>query len=577
MSRDPKRYKNLFKKYPKSYVSKNVEYKMNRWLDPEQIYIDGLEGDVENRLPGHEYQAFAPLSVLERAAANRRGSRGSLDSMEEVPFPQFNSELPVINIESEIDSMAELGEFNMMLIDKMYTAYNEDADKLLRDGNAKGLNKNKQLLEQIERERVKELKKAKNDYNVAAEVFGVQDSSNEEIKDEESKPLIKKKKFKHGGIPASYYKDVEKIKEKKEKEKREKLLDKSLDGFEDPFDKLKNRGPYAVDQTVPLRKQGLYDPDISQIQPPPPKVNRKQIQIEPFIQRERRGSSSDEIEEDPVNFQSAIMGRHSQDDGNKGLTSIQEQPHKYSLAPKRNEDDPLRDIKQENFDIVRGNYQMTDADETESVPLSVIPSENNQSRFKKMRKNNLAKLRNNGKQPKYLQEHSFDKPRPSQSLHNLSYSRDAPKSSKEIESRSLSKHRKSSQDYDMAYRSPEYLNRPKHDAPGDISTYRPPAYKTKINTDEDVSNIYGKIYDPAFKRNEGAVKFIKPEDRVRKQNITSSGFFVMGAEDNDGYPPKPPSRIISKGKGKGKRKGKSKKKKRVKREHIGVDILGDAP
>jgi rhodanese-related sulfurtransferase len=158
ISRHPEKYKELFKKYPQNYITTSVlkRYKDKR-IDPNDILIDGIDDEDYNEgiIPGNEYQIYDPRNALERAVAEKRNSEHSIDSMGDVPYPQFNLELPQINIESELDSMAELGEYNKLLVDKMYTAYNEKADDLIESGNIKEIGKKDGLLKFMEDNREK--------------------------------------------------------------------------------------------------------------------------------------------------------------------------------------------------------------------------------------------------------------------------------------------------------------------------------------------------------------------------------------------------------------------------------------
>lgn len=187
ISRDPAKFKELFRRYPNSFVTADVAFKP----PPQTLNIDDIFCEVVDPETGivRSRNLFDPLTESDRIAASRRNRNGSAGSMEEAGFPNFNLELPEF-MESDVNSMAELNEFNRMLIDKMYAAYNQDADALLKEGDLKNISNKHELLGKLEEEREKEIKQAIKNYNMAADVFGViEESDGEEVKEKE--PLIK--------------------------------------------------------------------------------------------------------------------------------------------------------------------------------------------------------------------------------------------------------------------------------------------------------------------------------------------------------------------------------------------------
>lgn len=93
----------------------------------DNIPFEEGEGNDENVPRG----PFDPANEDDRRFADIRNMNKSDIDMENDGHPQFNSDLPFFD-ESDKSSMAELRNFNKMLIDKMYTAYNEQADDLLK-------------------------------------------------------------------------------------------------------------------------------------------------------------------------------------------------------------------------------------------------------------------------------------------------------------------------------------------------------------------------------------------------------------------------------------------------------------
>lgn len=117
---------------------------------------------------------------------------------------------------------------------------------------------------------------------------------------------------------------------------------------------------YALDQTKPLQKQELEMK--SEILPPKPesrKIDRKQISIAPAVfERNISDDSSEPIDELPVKFQSAqkSLGTDTENECLRGITSIQEQPHKYSLRPGKAKAEENRNIQELHYNALRGKF-----------------------------------------------------------------------------------------------------------------------------------------------------------------------------------------------------------------------------
>lgn len=363
ISQNPEKYKELFKKYPRDFITADVRYKK----PPETLNFDDIfytadpeTGEVRQRGP------YDPATDLDREAAERRGLNRSGDEMGYAQFPNFNADLPQFN-ESDIDSMAELREFNRLLIDKMYTAYNEDADALLKQGNIKDIGTKGELLNKLEEGREKELMQARKNYKVAADVFGIIEESDEE---EKQTLLMKDKKTKDIGstLPDTYYRDIAQVKAKREliKKAKKNKLNASADDSAKGQMKYTKKGVYALDQLKPLAKQPVYLQ--SEKKKPKPKVReieRKQIPIMAASPKALPASNSSEaIDEEHIKFQSAekSAGTTTERERYRGITSIQEQPHKYSTNAKFNNHDksPPRNITQDHFKALKSKFRSPD-------------------------------------------------------------------------------------------------------------------------------------------------------------------------------------------------------------------------
>ena len=358
ISRDPKRFKELFKKYPNSFVTADVAYKEPP-TPPQVINMDDIFWEVVDPETGivRSRNPFDPISELDRIAASNRNRNGSFGSMEEANFPQFNRELPDFNaFESDIDSMAELNEFNKMLIDKMYAAYKEDADALLKEGNLKDIGTKQELLNKLEEDREKELKQAMKNYNMAAEVFGVVEESDEEDKEEERRKLMKKN-YEKNKLPDTYYRDIAKIKAKRDLAKQKKTKKRLNSSADDSTNEqaYKFKGVYALDQTIPLVKQ---EKQLILEYPAPKqevvKIDRHQIFIDPVVLPQEE-NSSEAIDENHIKFQSAqkSLGTETEKERYRGIASFQEQPTKFANYPDKTQHKMIRNIKESNLEALR--------------------------------------------------------------------------------------------------------------------------------------------------------------------------------------------------------------------------------
>ena len=374
ISQDPAKFKELFKKYPRNFVTADVLYKPPPpVLNINELFSNQGEGDLE----GHK-DPFDPTNPHDKRLANLRIDNKSDNDMENEDHPQFNSELPIFN-ESDKSSIAELRNFNKMLIDKMYTAYNEDADELLRRGNLRSITKKGEGLNLLEREREEELERARKNYNIAADVFGITEESDEEDGPEKRK-LLKKKKVIRSQLPSTYYRDIAMIKAKrdlikknKKKQNREVKSEKGISlshlgkhNFFIYIEKYKKNGVYALNQLKPLAKQEIYKQD--EVKPKPkaqtreiPRTQMAVLHESPAIIKSQN-PSTEPIDEEQIKFQSAekSFGITARNKMYLGLTSIQEQPNNFALNKRKISEEiknSPRNITKHHFDALKGNFQ----------------------------------------------------------------------------------------------------------------------------------------------------------------------------------------------------------------------------
>jgi hypothetical protein len=121
----------------------------------DDIFYDQEEGEGEgDRSQGR--CPFEPITDADIKAARLRDLNKSVNDMENDTNPEFNSNLPYFN-QNDRSSINELKEFNKILVDKMYTAYNENADELLLP-NFINITTNREGLNKLENDREEDLK-----------------------------------------------------------------------------------------------------------------------------------------------------------------------------------------------------------------------------------------------------------------------------------------------------------------------------------------------------------------------------------------------------------------------------------
>lgn len=345
---------------------------------------------------------FDPATELDINAARLRNQNKSDIDMENDGHPEFNSNLPFFN-ESDKSSMAELKEFNKLLIDRMYTAYNEHADELLKQGNINDIANKGEGLNKLELNREESLKLAKKNYNIAAEVFGIMEESDEEDKNEGQK-LIKKKRLPQSQIADTYYRDIANIKAKRDLiKKNKKKRNTSVEvKSQNDLSKYKKKGVYALDQLKPLAKQQVYLQSEHKSKPKPMtrEIPRAQIEIlaeSPNI-KDSIKESSEPVDPDHIKFQSAekSVGESTRKARYLGFTSLQEQPNRYANGNKHADKTktPERGITKMHYDALKTKMRTNDfgifvfcynldGETTHSVPLSVNQSEKDLTDLKK--------------------------------------------------------------------------------------------------------------------------------------------------------------------------------------------------
>jgi hypothetical protein len=404
ISNDPRKYRELFKKYPLSYVTADVEYKKPpEVLNIDDIYLDEIDSATgERRL----MNPFDPLFDDERELANKRRLNRSDGDMENPDFPEFNMNLPRFN-EKDPGIMSELKSLNRALIDKMYAAYHEDADELLRQGDLKSIGTKDNLLNKIEVSRQQQLIDAKNKYSILADVFGVIEESDEEDREDQIRKRKNDRKGQNGnsGVHQTYYRDIAKVKERREliMAKRKRPKSTSLDNKTTKSERFYHKGVYALNQLSPLKKQDIYKEEQNELKKKKPKsrhIDRSQIPVDPLVQENSLkispSKSSEVIEEEHVKFQSAekSLGTSTKVELFKGITSLQEQPNKFANFDKKKENPPQREIKKQTIELIKNEFKNNDfgiskltnldGETTESVPLST--SERDNDEYKKATK-----------------------------------------------------------------------------------------------------------------------------------------------------------------------------------------------
>jgi len=373
ISNDPKKYKELFKKYPGNFITADKAFE-NPFVkhNSDSLYeIDSVTG--ERRLKGQ----FDPINDDDRKATMHRNQSGS--DMENISFPEFNTNLPQFN-EDDAGAMAELKNMNKMLMSKMYEAYNEDADQLLKQGSLGNIGSNS-LLGSLEQNRHAEMQEARNNYKIMSEMFGVTEESDEEDKKDTRNLLKKRKKVKpwEAKLPDTYYRDIAQIKiqrnhiknNKKNKSKNKKT-NSSVDLDAGTTQNFKGKGIYALDQLNPLKLQDIYKQEQDEIakkikkkKPKSRQISRHQINIIPgeLTVKKEDDESSEPIDQDHIQFQDAekSIGISTQHEFYKGITSLQEQPNKFAhpkerkLLQKANYPDD-RNLNKMHFDVLKSHF-----------------------------------------------------------------------------------------------------------------------------------------------------------------------------------------------------------------------------
>lgn len=386
------------------YVTADVGYKKPpEVLNIDDIYLDEVDSETGER---RFRSPFDPLFDDERELADRRRLNRSDGDMENPDFPEFNMNLPRFN-DRDLGMMSELKILNRALIDKIYAAYHEDADELLKQGDLNAISTKDNLLNKMEFSRQQKLNDAKNKYNVLADVFGVIEESDEEDKDDQLIRGIRGRKGQNGvsGVHQTYYRDIAKVKERRDlinmKKKRPKST--SLQNKTTKSERFYHKGVYALNQLNPLKKQEIYREEQDELKKKKPKsrhIDRSQIPIEPTIDEKSLkitpSKSSDAIEEEHVKFQSAekSLGTSTKVELFKGITSIQEQPNKFANSYVKKEHPPQREITKQAIELIKNDFKnkdfgilkfkILDGETTESVPLS--NSERDNEEFKKQTK-----------------------------------------------------------------------------------------------------------------------------------------------------------------------------------------------
>ena len=330
MSKHPNNFKKLFEKYPMTHITADVDskrpYSDQRSVRAGEIFLDGLDEIASSQ----EEKVFGPRNEEDRLAALARDRKGSISMLDNNPFPRFNYDLP--GELSDHENMEELERLNKLLVDKMYTAYNKDADIMIEDGALSDLaRKDNGKLKRLEKNRQKNLKKAKRNYNIAFEVFGEKEDS-----DDENSKLMESKRNRNN-LPDTYYRDMAIIKAKREKSSKKTKRTVKKKPVKKKSDKVVDtlqRRPIPVFAGKPEDLERNYTSEVL--------------------------DSSDAVEDDQVVFQSAQESEFFAKRNNllDGVTSIQEQPHKFSMPKEDQKDEGTRHITKDHFDALKDQFYM---------------------------------------------------------------------------------------------------------------------------------------------------------------------------------------------------------------------------
>lgn len=338
ISKHPEQFKRLFEKYPKTFITADINqlfsnpYGDINSLNVGDIYLDGLDSEGNERL-------FAPQNEEDRLFALNRNRKGSMSLMENMPFPQFNYNLP--DSQNDLESMAELERLNKVLIDKMYSAYNQKADSILKQGSLQNVtDRNSRALTKLEKDREEELEKAKLNYNIAMDMFGIKPDEEEEKRKRELELKRRNKKTRLSGPSPTYYRDIQKVKDKRDLAAIRKL---------DLSDMKVKKKRSIVRRSTKMSESNNESPKRKPI----PVFAGKPEDLE----FNEKVTSSDHVEDDQVVFQSpqhsAIGSKRSPK--NERVTSFQEQPHKYSV-PQNEFEDSQRKITKDHFDALKDQF-----------------------------------------------------------------------------------------------------------------------------------------------------------------------------------------------------------------------------
>lgn len=122
ISKNPQQFKELFKRYPKTFITADANYDdMGSEFGANTVNLDDI------RLNDFEYEVgaipsgssdydelFGPRNEQDRLAAMFRGRNGSQTDLDDQRFPQFNYDLP--NTVADSQTMSELERLNKLLI-----------------------------------------------------------------------------------------------------------------------------------------------------------------------------------------------------------------------------------------------------------------------------------------------------------------------------------------------------------------------------------------------------------------------------------------------------------------------------
>ena len=189
-------------------------------------FSEHYSGEFDDPIAGRKgrFEVINEINIYDCRDREDRESRfGDLEDLEP---PCFNRDLPGIDFSPENgvpgigqfsiadETLNELGEYNMLLVDQMYNAYNEKADALVEKFNTGEGSAN---LRELEHEREHKLKVAQEEVKAAGHLYSVEQHEEEEVED--TVPIRRPKGPKEGMAPLPPARGAPKASQKRAEER----------------------------------------------------------------------------------------------------------------------------------------------------------------------------------------------------------------------------------------------------------------------------------------------------------------------------------------------------------------------